>query len=224
MRKYLLLFNLLMAITACNDIQGPQNISNNINTTNVTQSLEEKLNHSKFQRIETGYTITSYGDPNEKHYTEEKIQVWNRSGDSLGYFKKDFLQQVKIDGSGYTEEEKFLHYDYSVNDNKTYYLSDYSRGVWDNPINGWHHSRPSIAINPPLEQGTKIDILELGPNDSPQWVNELLLTKIFYIDDKFFGIGDEKRIDIYIGLLKNKSIINEPESLLIKNATIGILE
>ena len=190
-----------------NSIEAPtQNNSNNSST------------------ILTGYTMTSYGEPNEEHYTGINIDVWNRYGEYLGMYKKDFLEQIKIDGSGLTEEKEYLHYDYSINDGKTYYLLHDSIGAYGTTLNDWHHSRPSLAINPPLKQGTKIDILELGPNDSPQWVNELLLTKIFYVDDKFFGMGDEKKIDIYVGIQKNKSVVGTYQSLLTNDVKIKIIE
>lgn len=196
----------------------------------ITYKLENITKYDRINttitRTESGYTITSYSDPQEKFYDGEQIEVFSKNGSSLGFFKKDFLEQVKIDGSGVLEGEdtRFLHYDFSVDDNITYYLADYSLGAWDNKLNNWTQEKPSIAIKPPLEHDTKIRIRSVGPNDNPAWVNDLLLSKTFYVDDKFYGVGNEKRIDIYVGLQKSKTTIGRPESLLIHNVTIKIIE
>ena len=176
--------------------------------------------------ISHGWIVTSYCDVNEELYNGNKIEVFDFYGKLLGFYKNDFLKQVKIDGSGKGDGVQnsgmFLHYDYSVNDEKTYYLVNKSLGAYNNELISWTENKPSIAVNPAVPYGTKIRFKELGfeSKANPKWVNEILKTKTFYADDKFFGYGDEKRIDVYTGLQKSKEF--GAESLLIHNVTIYI--
>src|SRR3989338_1484097 len=45
-------------------------------------------------------TITSYFTIVEAHYSGEKVNVHNFKGEWVGAYKKDFLQQLRIDGAG----------------------------------------------------------------------------------------------------------------------------
>lgn len=178
--------------------------------------------------LSSGWTVTSYEDVNEAVYDNPKIEVFDSEGNSLGFYKSDFLEQVQIDGSGKGDSNKnpgkFLHYNYDINDGKTYYLADKSLGAYNNEIVPWTGDKPSVAVNPPLSLGTMIRFKDLGPSGSenPDWVVSLLKSKTFYADDKFFGMGDEKRIDVYVGLQKTKNTEGTPESLLMNNVTIYI--
>jgi len=177
--------------------------------------------------ISSGWTITSYEDVNEALYSGQKIEVFDRYGNSLGFYKTDFLEQVKIDGSGKGDgvqnPGKYLHYDYEIDDGITYYLSDISLGAYGNEVIPWTEDKPTIAINPPMPLGTKIKFVDLGPDaeNNPDWVNEILKTKTFYVGDTFYGVGDEKKIDIYVGLQK-KLGYDKPEALYMTDVTIAI--
>jgi len=182
------------------------------------------------QRIDvsSGWTITSYQDVNEAVYDGAKVQVFDVHGVSLGFYKSDFLDQVKIDGSGKGDgiqnSGKYLHYDYNIDDGKAYYLVDKSLGAYGNELVPWTGERPSVAVNPPLPYGTIIRFENLGPDavENPGWVNLLLTSKTFYADDRFFGEGNEKRIDVYVGLQKTKNMGGTPESLSMHDVTIYI--
>jgi len=174
-----------------------------------------------------GWTTASYQDVNESVYGGAKLQVFDADGVSLGFYKSDFLEQVKIDGSGKGDgiqnSGKYLHYDYDVDDGKTYYLADKSLGAYGNELIPWDGDRPSIAVNPPLPLGAAIRFQDLGPlgDDNPAWVIDLLKTKTFYADDKFSG-ETEKRIDVYVGLQKTRDMEGTPESLWMTNVTVYI--
>ena len=177
--------------------------------------------------LSSGWTITSYQIIDERFYDGEKIEIFDSSGNSLGFYKSDFIKQLRIDGSGKVEDPKksgkYLHYDYMINDGKTYYWSDKSLGAYDNELIPLTGDRPSVAVNPPQPQGTQIKFINLGSDSkyNPDWVNELLRTKTFYADDKFHGFRkDEKKIDIYVGLQKSRE--SEAESILMHNVTIAI--
>ena len=183
---------------------------------------------SEDYEISSGWTITSYQIVDEKFYNGKKIEVFDRYGNSLGFYKSDFLKQVKIDGFGKVEDiqnsKRYLHYDYNVDDGKTYYWADKPFGAYRNELIPWTGDKPSVAVNPPLPHGTKIKFVDLGKDaeNNPEWVNEILKTKTFYADDIFHSYyhGNEKRIDVYVGLQKSKD--GGPESLLMRNVTIAI--
>ncbi len=183
---------------------------------------------SKDFEVSSGWTITSYQDVNEAVYSGNKVEVFDSGGKSLGRYKSDFLEQIRIDGAGKGDGKenpgKFLHYDYSVDNGKAYYLSDKSLGAYGNELVPWTGNKPSIAVNPPLPPGTKIRFKDLGSEGKNNygWVKELLMSKTFYADDKFFGVK-EKKIDVYVGLQKTKNMDGTPESLLMHNVTIEII-
>jgi len=177
--------------------------------------------------VSSGWTITSYEDSNEALYNGQKIEVFDRYGNSLGFYKTDFLNQVKIEGSGKGDgiqnSGKYLHYDYEIDDGKTCYLSDYPLGAYDNKVIPWTENKPTIAINPPMPLGTKIKFVDLGPDskNNPDWINQILKTKTFYVGDTFYSAGDEKKIDVYVGLQK-KLGYDKPEALYMTDVTIAI--
>lgn len=177
--------------------------------------------------ISSGWTITSYQNLDEQFYEGEKMEVFDREGNSLGMYKLDFLVQTKIDGSGKGDgiqnPGSYIHYDFEVDDGVTYYLIDRSVGAYSNELIPWTGKNPSVAVNPPLPQGTEIMFIDLGEDSrkTPHWVNTILLTKVFYADDKFYGVPEgEKKIDIYVGTQTSKT--PGPETLLLRNVTIGI--
>ncbi len=176
-----------------------------------------------------GWIVTSYGDVNEALYNGNKIKIFDRNGIFLGLYRQDFLVHVIINGAGIgdgigNDKTKFLHYDYDINDGKTCYLSDVSLGAYNNELVPWTGDRPSIAVNPALPQGTMIRFKDLGSggNLNYTWVQDLLLSKTFYADDKFHGIDEkEKRIDVYVGLIERADNMG-PQSLYIEDVRIMI--
>ncbi|VVB60201.1 Uncharacterised protein [uncultured archaeon] len=205
-----------------NNPAAPSNVSNPTGSNNGTPAAPENL------EISSGWTITSYQDVNEDVYSGNKVEVFDSGGKSLGFYKSDFLEQIRIDGAGKGDGKgnpgKFLHYDYNVDNGKTYYLSDKSLGAYGNELVSWTSERASIAVNPPLPPGTIIRFKDLGSGkeNSYGWVKELLMNKTFYADDKFFGVTG-KKIDVYVGLQKTKNMEGAPESLLMRNVTIEII-
>jgi|GEM_PF-1780596 len=204
----------------------PEKSSNNSGTFEVDNGHGIQPVSENFE-VSTGWTVTSYQDDNEAVYTGVKTEVFDSKGNSMGFYKADFLDQVKIDGSGKGDgirnSGNYLHYDYNVDDGKTYYLVDKSLGAYENELVPWTGDRPSVAVNPPLPLGTEIQFKDLGPEggDNPDWVITLLKGKTFYADDKFSG-ETEKRIDIYVGLQKTKDMDGTPESLSMHDVTIYI--
>ncbi|MGC9310398.1 MAG: hypothetical protein ACP5E4_01590 [Candidatus Aenigmatarchaeota archaeon] len=175
--------------------------------------------------ISAGWTITSYQNIDEKLYRGGKVEVFDEHGKSLGFYREDFLRQVKIDGSGIGDGAgnpgTYLHYDYEIDDGKTHYLADKSLGAYLNELVPWTGARPSVAVNPPVPHGTEIVFVDLGQDSKylQDWVHELLLSKTFYADDKFHG-WDERKVDIYVGM--QKSLEHGAESLLLRNVTIAV--
>lgn len=175
-----------------------------------------------------GWTVTSYGDVNEALYSGNKIRIFDKNNNFLGLYRTDFLEKVIINGAGVGDgignnREKFLHYDYDIDDKKTCYLSDFSLGAYNNELVPWTENIPSIAINPAMPYGTKVKFKSLGTDEDliPQWVREILSSKTFYVGDKFYGFGNqEKKIDVYVGLIESKDY--GEQSLYIKNATVLI--
>lgn len=176
--------------------------------------------------VSDGWTVTSYYNVNEELYEGQKVEVFNSEGESLGFYRQDFLEQVRIDGSGLGDGVQnsggFLHYDYQINDGKTHYLTDRPLGAYSNELTDWTGERPSVAVNPPLPQGTVIVFEDLGQSESPEWVVDLLKSKAFYADDTFFlPHSQEKKIDVYVGLQETREM-GSPQNLLMRNATVSI--
>lgn len=185
------------------------------------------LNESEYV-ISENWTVTAYQSVDELLYHDPKTEVFDVNGNSLGYYKKDFLEQVKVDGSGIGDGHGnpggYINYDFEVNDGITYYLTQSSLGAYNNELHSWSEDRPSVAVNPPLPQGTEIRFLDLGPDASynPAWVNDRLKTKTFYSDDKFFGYSFyEKKIDIYVGNQKTVGG-SSPENFLMHDVKVAI--
>ena len=217
----------LLAVFALFEEDTPENIESEKSVAASDTSNNQEIKTSPKYETSSGWTVTSYQDVNEAVYSSEKIEVFDSGGNSLGFYKSDFLEQVKIDGSGKGDgiqnSGKYLHYDYDVDDGKTYYLADKSLGAYGNELIPWDGDRPSIAVNPPLPLGTAIRFIDLGSlsDENPEQVIDLLKTKTFYADDKFSG-ETEKRIDVYVGLQKTRDMEGTPESLWMTNVTVYI--
>lgn len=178
--------------------------------------------------ISENWTVTAYQSIDELLYSGPKIEVFDADGNSLGYYKKDFLEQVKVDGSGIGDGHGnpggYINYDFEINDGRTYYLTQNSLGAYNNELHSWSEDKPSVAVNPPLPQGTEIRFLDLGPDAgyNPAWVNDRLKTKTFYSDDKFFGYSFyEKKIDIYVGNQKTFGG-GAPENFLMHDVKVAV--
>ncbi|MEA3229580.1 MAG: hypothetical protein U9P44_01580 [archaeon] len=232
----IILLALIIIIGICigTEDNTPVNTKSAANTSSLNTSSENTpkdttdIDQNPEYELSSGWTITSYQDVNEKLYTGKKIEIFDAQNNSLGFYKTDFLEQIRIDGSGKGDRTKnsgqFLHYDYGLDDGKTHYLVDISQGAYNNELVSWAGDRPSIAVNPPLPYGAKIRFRDLGPEAvyNPGWVNELLKTRTFYADDRFYGYGeDEKKIDVYVGLQTSREA-GGPESLLMHNVTIAV--
>jgi hypothetical protein len=195
----------------------------------LTASCANIHHSSKFPtgyEISSGWTVTSYQTLDEKLYSGNKTEVFDSNGKSLGFYKNDFLEQVKIDGAGKGDgiqnSGKFLQYNYDLDDGETYYLSNRPLAAYGNTPVPWTGDKPSVAVNPAVPHGTEITFIDLGPdgNYSPDWVIELLKNKTFYADDRFHNMGG-KRIDVYVGFQRSRDL-SEPESLLMGNVTISM--
>jgi hypothetical protein len=177
--------------------------------------------------VSSGWTVTSYCLDNETVYSGNKVEVFDSNENSLGFYKTDFLEQIKIDGGGKGDgiqnPGKIIQYDYDVNDGKTCYISDKPTGAYGE-VRDWNDDKPTVAVNPPLPDDTEIRFIDLGHegSNSPDWVIDLLESKTFYVKDTFFNMGDEKRIDVYVGLQKVKDMVGTPESLLMHNVIVAI--
>lgn len=182
-----------------------------------------------------GWKITSYGHANEKLYSGEKIKVFDRDGKFLGLYRKDFLPEVEMNGSGVgdgigNDEEQFLCYDYDINDEKAHYLINHTQGAYGNIIYNWREERPSVAVNPPLPRGTKIRFkdLNLKKELNHPWVRELLLSKTFHADDRFFlkeGEKHQKKCDVYVGVIEFRGYPRENyQALRLEDVTLLIEE
>ena len=180
-----------------------------------------------------GWTITSYGNVNEALYPGEKIKIYDRSNQLLGSYSKEFLPWVKMNGSGIgdgvgNDKTQFLCYDYNVNDGKTHYLIGHPQGAYSNVIFSWKTDRPSVAVNPPLPQGTRIKFkdLNLKTRLNHSWIEDLLLSKTFHADDRFFLPEKEKsnrKIDIYVGIIEFKDYTPDNyQALSLKDVTVLI--
>ena len=176
------------------------------------------------------WLITSYGNVDEKLYFGRKKKIFNYFNEFLGLYKEEFLFWVMINGSGIgdgvgNDKTKFLCYDYSINDGITHYLIDYPQGAYNNRIFSWLEDNPSVAVNPPLPQGTKVRFKDLNlpyELDYP-WIEDLLLSKTFSADDRFFLPAEEKhnkKIDVYVGIVESRGY--GWQSLYIEDATLLI--
>ena len=187
----------------------------------------EKTSKPEGFGVSSGWKITSYCLVNEALYSGDKVEVFDSYGNSLGFYKSDFLEQIRTDGAGNGDgiqnPGKYLHYDYGINDGKTCYLADKSLGAYGE-VRDWNDDKPTVAVNPQLPGGTMIRFADLGPEGghNPDWVVKILEDKTFYVMDTFFGMGDEKRIDVFVGLQKVKDPIGTAESLLMHDVTIRI--
>lgn len=210
---------------------------NSTKDANVVDSLDSEDNNDANSLdgwIESrGWTITSYGNVNEALYSGEKIKIYNKSNKFLGLYSKEFLPWVKMNGSGIgdgigNDKTQFLCYDYDINDGKTHYLINHPQGAYNNVISSWKTYKPSVAVNPPLPQGTRIRLkdLNLKTKLNHPWVENLLLSKTFHADDRFFlpeAERSNKKIDIYVGIIKFKDYTPANyQALFMKDATVLI--
>lgn len=181
----------------------------------------------------TNWLVTSYGNANETLYSGEKTEVFDRDDKLLGLYREDFLYWVEVNGSGIgdgigNDKTKFLVYDYDINDGKTYYLVDYPRGAYNNPLHSWMTDNPSVAVNPPLPYGTRIRFkdLNLKVKLNHPWVEDLLLFKTFHADDRFCLFDEEKsnkKIDVYVGVIERKEYDSSNyQALLMEDVTMLI--
>lgn len=195
----------------------------------ILYTQNEKISTPEGFEVSSGWTVTSYCLVNEALYNGDKVEVFDSHGNSLGFYKSDFLKQIRIDGAGKGDgvqnPGKILQYNYRVNDGKTCYLTDKPIGAHGIELIPWTGDEPSVAVNPPVPYGTMIRFKDLGTDGEkyPDWVIELLKNKTFFADDTFF-LGDwqkhEKRIDVYLGLQTNR--YGSTESLLMHDVTIYI--
>ncbi|MDP3026580.1 MAG: hypothetical protein Q8N63_02640 [Nanoarchaeota archaeon] len=227
---------------ACSSILGLACIAGTLHAdTNINDSND--INWIESDK----WLITSYGNANEALYSGKKTGIFNRFDEFLGLYREDFLFWVMINGSGIGDgignnKTQFLCYDYYINDGITHYLIDHPQGAYSNRIFSWLEDNPSVAVNPPLPQGTKVRFKDLnleGELDYP-WIEDLLLSKTFYSDDKFFLPEEEKhkkKIDVYVGIMQTpgygwqslyiqdaKLLIEQPSSDLNKDNFIDFLD
>lgn len=184
--------------------------------------------HKEGYTILENFTVTTYQNVDEKFYSGMKIPAFDEKRHLLGFYRKGFLEQVKIDGSGNGSggQGNYLCYDYgrSVPGKDVYYFTDFSKGAYGDKLVPWDGENPSVAINPVAPHNTRVRFLDLGPDSSQNepWVNERLKSKVFNVDDKFSGIPeDAKKVDVYVGHQKRLGF-GGPETFIMNNVTIAV--
>jgi len=176
--------------------------------------------------VSTGWTITAYFLANEILYSGTKTDIMNKTGDLLGRYKTDFVDAVKIQGTGLGDGINNPVGKYLTRDGEgNYKLISQPWGAYAKPIFSWASNNPSVAINPvSWPQGTKLKILQLSSEqyNYPAWVKDRLYNKLYSVDDKFASgqFGNQKRIDIFAGL--ETTLDHGYSDLLFSNCTIDI--
>lgn len=173
-------------------------------------------------------TVTTYQNLVENLYDGPKAEVFNMDNKSLGFYKEDFLEQVRVDGSGIGDGKDnpgtYLVFDFNKDGKQTYHLADRPVGAYGKEIRSLLGPHPTVGTNPEVPEGTEIVILDLGPDKrhNPNWLNLNLEKDKFIVEDKFFGFPENvKKLNVYVGH-QQSSGFDGPETFLMRNATVAV--
>ncbi len=162
------------------------------------------------------YLITSYWTVNEQFYSGGKVPVRDANGLLLGFYKDDFVADVQVEGwgrgDGLGNDGRYLGYDPSFG----FMKSDSPLDAYGNPLVPWR----TVAADPSIPRGTKVYIVDLGPNPNvTDEVADILLESEFLVSDRGPSIRGH-HIDVYVGDQTRKEMDESPYALYIEGATV----
>ena len=168
---------------------------------------------------ESGYLITSYWTVREEFYHGEKVPVRDSSGKLLGYYRRDFIDDVMIEGwgkgDGVGNDGSYLGYDPEIG----FTESPNPLDAYDSPLIPWK----TVAAPPHLRKGTIILIIGFTPSEElSEEVIDKLLSSRFIVSDRGADLTG-RHIDIYVGEQDRADMNESPYALYIQNATICFL-
>jgi 3D (Asp-Asp-Asp) domain-containing protein len=163
------------------------------------------------------YLITSYWTVAEGFYTGPKIPIYDVDNHLLGYYREDFVAAVKVEGWGKGDGDgndgRYLGYDYLTDE---FYVSDAPLDAYGNPLVEWE----TVAVDPQVEPGSSVDIVDLGPNpDVSDDVRAKLLNNTFVANDIGAGVTGH-HIDVYVGDQIAADMNETDLALYIEGATV----
>jgi len=164
------------------------------------------------------YVITSYWTVHEKFYSGEKIAVKDGEGEFLGYYRLDFIADVKVEGwgkgDGAGNDGEYLGYDPSSGFMKSKEPLD----AYGQPLIPWL----TVSADPSIPKGTEVTIKSLGSEaDVASWVAEKLLTTTFVVSDRGPSVKGH-HIDVYVGDQTQRDMNESPVALYIRGATVCV--
>ena len=168
---------------------------------------------------ESGYLITSYWTVREEFYRGEKVPVRDSSGKLLGYYRRDFLEDVMVEGwgkgDGVGNDGSYLGYDPELG----FIKSPEPLDAYGSPLIPWK----TVAAPTHLRKGTIILIIGFTSSEElSEDVIDKLLTSKFMISDRGASLTG-RHIDIYVGEQDRADMNESPYALYIQNATICFL-
>ena len=168
---------------------------------------------------ESGYLITSYWTVKEEFYRGEKIPVKDSSGRLLGYYRRDFVEDVMIEGwgkgDGVKNDGTYLGYDPELG----FIKSTEPLDAYGSPLIPWK----TVAASTNLRKGTIIRIVGfIADEEVSEKVVHMLLNSEFVVSDRSPSITG-RHIDIYVGEQDRPDMNESPYALYVKNATICLL-
>jgi len=163
---------------------------------------------------ESGYLITSYWTVREEFYRGEKVPVRDSSGKLLGYYRRDFLEDVMVEGwgkgDGVGNDGSYLGYDPELG----FIKSPEPLDAYGSPLIPWK----TVAAPTHLRKGTIILIIGFTSSEElSEDVIDKLLTSKFMISDRGASLTG-RHIDIYVGEQDRADMNESPYALYIQNA------
>lgn len=164
----------------------------------------------------SGYLITSYWTVREEFYVGEKVPVRGSSGELLGHYRQDFLEDVMVEGwgkgDGDRNDGRYLGYDPEMG----FIKSSEPLDAYGSPLIPWR----TVAAPPHLRKAATIIIVGFTESEElSEEVIDKLLTSRFIVSDRGSGLTG-RHIDIYVGDQDRADMNESPYALYIQNATI----
>ena len=186
----------------------------------ITLLLSLQVTHftmpSPLVNCESGYLITSYWTVREEFYHGEKIPVRDSSGALLGYYKRDFIEDVMVEGwgkgDGVGNDGTYLGYDPELG----FLKSPEPLDAYGSPLIPWR----AIAAPPQIMRWTAVFIANFDAGEEvAEEVGSKLLSSVFVVTDRGPSVVG-RHIDIYVGEQDRPDMNESPYALYIQNATV----
>ena len=152
--------------------------------------------------VESGYRVTVYYIPLESNYTGGNlVQISGCEGfcspnqeKVLGSYRKEFLDAMKIEGSGVLTTGKYAGKSLNYWDN-TYFIFNEPQSASGKPLVGMKTAAATVN----LPYGAKFQINDCGTGvDSP--VCSELKSIVWEVNDRFAQSDTNRQVDLFLGV------------------------